>query len=73
MSADDMKTTLAERFLADMESVNGRIVLGDKNLVASLNVGDSVLCINALIALSLQSSCSFLNRKEIDGRGIEKV
>jgi hypothetical protein len=73
MSADDMKPTLGERFLANMECIDGRVVFGDKNLVASLDVGDSILSIDVPVTFSLQSSGSFLNRKEIDGRGIEKI
>jgi hypothetical protein len=68
-----MKPTLGERFLANMECIDGRVVFGDKNLVASLDVGDSILSIDVPVTFSLQSSGSFLNRKEIDGRGIEKI
>jgi hypothetical protein len=73
MGTDDVKTTLAERFPANVECVDRRIVLGDIELVASLHVGYPVLCVDALISFCLQSSGSFLNRKEIDGRGIEKI
>ena len=73
MGADDVETALAERFLANMESVNGRVVLGDIELVASLYVGYPVLCVDMLITLSLKSFSSFLDGKEINGRGIEEL
>ena len=73
MSADDMETALAERFPANMESVDGRVVLGDIELVASLHVGYPVLCVDALISFCLKSFRRFLDGKEINGRGIEKI
>jgi hypothetical protein len=73
MGTDDVKSALAERFPANMECVDGRVVLGDIKLVTSLHVGYPVLCVDALISFCLQSSSDFLNRKEIDGRGIEKI
>jgi hypothetical protein len=73
MGTNDVETALAERSLANVECVDGRVVLGDIKLVTSLHVGYSALCVDSLISFCIKSFRRFLDGKEINGRGIEEI
>ena len=73
MGTDDVETALAERSLANVECVDGRVVLGDIKLVTSLHVGYPALCVDSLISFCIKSFRRFLDGMEINGRGIEKI
>ena len=72
MSTDHVEACIGKRLLSDLESIDGRVVLGNKELVTSLYLAQRLLRIDAVEPVLLQFFRDILDCQKIHWRCIKK-
>ena len=72
VSANHVEACIGKRLLSDLEGIDRRVVLGDKELVTSLNLAQWLLRIDAAETILLQFIRHVLDSQEIHWRSVKK-
>ena len=72
VSTDHVEACIGKRLLSDLEGIDRRVVLGDKELVASLYLAQWLLRIDAAETILLQFIRHVLDSQEIHWRSVKK-
>ena len=73
MCTNHVETSLAERFCADTEGIDGRVILREEELFAGLHLAKLVACIQMLEASLLELLTNGLDCQEVHGRVVEEL
>ena len=68
MGADHVETGICQRFLSDLEGVDGRVVLGNEELLTRFNLAQRLLWVHTAEPVLLQFLGDILYCQEIHWR-----
>ena len=72
MGANHVESRLGQRFAAQAEGIDRRVVLRHIDLVASLQLAEGLLWVKAAVTVLLEFTGYVARGEEIDGRRIQK-